>query len=723
MDDEYNSDLSDEENYHDSRGFSNSFIEDETQCNPESLYPQFPQYWVKDEIVDHCYNCKSYFSWMTRKHHCRSCGRIFCNKCSNFYIELPRNYIKFPKPIKQYMHQFKKKIAKPTKERVCLYCYDKINKLGNLFKYVKVFELLQFDLVCLNKLMLVNKNWKYAANTLLMKFREIQYYPSGQLLTDAEKSILWTNREYLLGHSHWMTILFKTVNWSNTKVAQELSSYLTKPKKCPCKKLMCIEKCHSELNIFETIDLVSNIIPNKTINKYLSFKLNTLSVTELLIYLPIIVYYIRYEYNDNNHLSKMLINKCIQSKSIQFINYLYWSLIISCEHSSYYAKYNYFLSEFNQELARHFDECFNNTIHKTFKLIHILNNIPNKSINLNIISYLKFMMKNHKMLDENNPLYIPIDCNYEIIDIIYDDVIIKNSATCPIIIPFVCRKYNEPKLQMYHIIYKNDDIRIDSIIMNMINMIDRIIKDELNIDLHIKTYKILPTKTNGGIIQIVGHSETLYNISQKRKMSILNFIMEHNPTSTVEDIRDIFIKSCAAYCVITYLLGIGDRHLDNIMVTEKGEIFHIDYSYILGKEPKILTVPKIRITPEMLDAMGGENSIGFTYFKQLVSDIYKCLRKHYNVFINMMIILADISDKYDKEYIREEIINRFLLGQTHIEAELEIETHISQSKSNHYGQNIVDFFHYHQKEQTLPSIVDYTTNIKNNVINLIWGTD
>ena len=132
------------------------------------------------------------------------------------------------------------------------------------------------------------------------------------------------------------------------------------------------------------------------------------------------------------------------------------------------------------------NETFNNIIHKTFKLIHILNNIPNNSIDLNIITYLKFMMKNHKMFHKDTPLLIPIDSDFECVDIIYDDVIIKNSATCPIIVPFVCKKKDESKLQMYHIIYKNDDIRIDSIIMNMINMIDGIIKNELKIT-HIKT--------------------------------------------------------------------------------------------------------------------------------------------------------------------------------------------------------------------------------------------
>ena len=36
-----------------------------------------PSIWIPNEKISKCFNCKTEFTTWNRKHHCRSCGRIF----------------------------------------------------------------------------------------------------------------------------------------------------------------------------------------------------------------------------------------------------------------------------------------------------------------------------------------------------------------------------------------------------------------------------------------------------------------------------------------------------------------------------------------------------------------------------------------------------------------------------------------------------------------------
>ncbi|VIO85840.1 FYVE zinc finger family protein [Brugia malayi] len=69
----------------------------------EELLPLSEAEWEKDGNVLNCKGCNLQFSMSKRKHHCRNCGSIFCNSCTDARVKLPSS-------------------AKPV--RVCLHCYN-----------------------------------------------------------------------------------------------------------------------------------------------------------------------------------------------------------------------------------------------------------------------------------------------------------------------------------------------------------------------------------------------------------------------------------------------------------------------------------------------------------------------------------------------------------------------------------------------------------------------
>ena len=170
------------------------------------------------------------------------------------------------------------------------------------------------------------------------------------------------------------------------------------------------------------------------------------------------------------------------------------------------------------------------------------------------------------------------------------------------------------------------------------------------------------------------------------------------------------MKSCAAYCVISYFLGIGDRHLDNIMITHEGRLFHIDYGFILGQDPKPIA-SEVKITPEMVDAMGGVESKDYQRFQATCGTIYNCIRRHAQEISLLLSLLyrsrPSIGD-YTESQITDYLTDRLLLGETYEQSAISLTTTI---ENNLYNDTILDAIHDYKKE---------TTTTITSTINVIW---
>ncbi|XP_065324991.1 phosphatidylinositol 3-kinase catalytic subunit type 3-like isoform X2 [Gordionus sp. m RMFG-2023] len=237
-----------------------------------------------------------------------------------------------------------------------------------------------------------------------------------------------------------------------------------------------------------------------------------------------------------------------------------------------------------------------------------------------------------------DPLPLPLDPEITVRAIIPQETFIFKSALMPCKYTFKTVDSKEYKLIFKH----GDDLRQDQLILQIIKLMDKLLQQE-NLDLKLTAYKVLATSTKHGLVQFIESCSIAEILSNEG--SIQNYFRrfapsDKDPYGIKNNVMETYIKSCAGYCVITYILGIGDRHFDNLLITKTGKLFHIDFGYILGRDPKPMP-PPMKLSKEMVEAMGGTTSKHYQNFKKLCYTAFLHLRRHANLIMNLFSLMLD----------------------------------------------------------------------------------
>ncbi|KFB44231.1 hypothetical protein ZHAS_00012124 [Anopheles sinensis] len=245
-----------------------------------------------------------------------------------------------------------------------------------------------------------------------------------------------------------------------------------------------------------------------------------------------------------------------------------------------------------------------------------------------------------------------------------------------------------------------DDMRQDAVmqqVFGILNILLRNDKETANRNLSIRTYKVVPLSRQSGILEwcndtvpigvwlTQGHEkyrpedykpsvarkkfsnnaqpgmtvdkklQNYLDICRKLQPVFRYYFLEHylEPGKWFER-RQNYTKSVATSSMIGHILGIGDRHVQNILIDKRtAEVIHIDFgiAFEMGKNlPTSETIP-FRLTRDIVDGMGMSGVEGV--FKKSCEKTMEVLRNNQAPILTILEVLL-----YDPLYSWNVLANK-----------------------------------------------------------------
>jgi len=461
---------------------------------------------------------------------------------------------------------------------------------------ILIFSLLPLSIKDIFVIREICKRWKVAIDSIISVFKSLHFKIGYQKWSSVERRLIYTHWKEFTGHSRLMIqsirALFRIVD-----IAKMIRHYKSNNKKYECTYLFCNRQCTRHINHFDLIDIIacfptSQLLETPEMEAWIGQSIVHIDKKWLKLLIP---WLLQPFYPPSKPLQRIIANNLLPvvCDDMQMTFYLYFCCNFLIESKT------------------------SHIIYYTSILDRILHMTPFKNdLERSHAFLLKIKHPDHIAEYLFDKIRLPFDPTITVRDVQVVNIHRLNTSTNPWVIPI--DTYEKGTIQ---ILLKHDDLRKDQFVMNVVSMMKYI---DPNIELN--TYNVLPVNDTFGIVEMIPNAVTLQEIN--KNMSLTNWIVQNNLTKTMMDIRNNFISSCASNCILSFMMGVGDRNLGNILVSKNGSLSHIDFSYILGTDPKWEELTEMRITPGMVDLLGGTQSEQFHQLKHQCTVMFSNIKQY-----------------------------------------------------------------------------------------------
>ena len=194
----------------------------------------------------------------------------------------------------------------------------------------------------------------------------------------------------------------------------------------------------------------------------------------------------------------------------------------------------------------------------------------------------------------------------------------------------------------------NDDLRQEVFVMQMIHYYKSVFA-KAKLSLWLKTYRILSTSSSTGLIEVLVDATSLDGLKKSEGYPTEGGLRRYfEETYGGPDSRSFkaaqrnFMQSLAGYALVSYFLGLKDRHNGNIMIDTRGHLIFIDFGFAMGMAPGhefSMERAPFKFTPEYLEVMGGKDDPCFKEFERLFVQGFKEARNNSQIALGLVEIM------------------------------------------------------------------------------------